>query len=218
MKKLIFISLIIPSISFAFTADKSIAINSSNVASLNIDNKNLQQNASLEKINAELKKLENITVDFRQMQDGKSETGSIYFKKNQGLYLKYKNQPVTLLVTKSTTTYYDSKLDQKSQVPTQNSASKIFVSTLEINNNLFDIHSVENVGEATKIVANVKGMKDEGFFTMYFSKSDNILRRVDIESVDGKDKVRIDLYSHSFGKISNERFKSINIGKDSISL
>ena len=171
-------------------------------------------NPQISQINAKLHDITNLKVEFRNEVDGVVEKGVIFYKKDQGLFMKYHTMPVTILVTKSVVTYYDSKLDQKSHIPTQKSAARIFTSLLEINNNTFDILKIETLPEAVVVRATIKNLKDEGVFSMYFSRSDFMLRRVDIESPDSHDKNRIDLYSYTFPSISNERFKSINIEKD----
>ena len=171
-------------------------------------------NIYIAQINAKLRDTHSIKVDFRQNIDGKVEKGVIFYKKDHGLLMKYNTMPVTILVTNTVTTYYDSKLEQKSQIPTQKSAARIFTSQLEINNSTFDIEKIEELPEAIVVRATIKNLKNEGIFSMYFSKTDFILRRVDIESPETHEKNRIDLHSHSFAKISNERFKSINIERD----
>ncbi len=175
---------------------------------------NPEGNPQISQINAKLHDITNLKVEFRNEVDGVVEKGVIFYKKDQGLFMKYHTMPVTILVTKSVVTYYDSKLDQKSHIPTQKSAARIFTSLLEINNNTFDILKIETLPEAVVVRATIKNLKDEGVFSMYFSRSDFMLRRVDIESPDSHDKNRIDLYSYTFPSISNERFKSINIEKD----
>ena len=171
-------------------------------------------NPHITQINAKLREITNMKVEFRNEVDGTMEKGVIFYKKDQGLFMKYHTMPVTILVTKSVVTYYDSKLEQKSHIPTQKSAARIFTSLLEINNNTFDIQKIETLPEAIVVRATIKNLEDEGVFAMYFSKNDYMLRRVDISSPESHDTNRIDLYSYSFPNISNERFKSINIEKN----
>lgn len=171
-------------------------------------------NLYIAQINAKLREISNVKMEFRQTVDGKTEKGVIFYKKDRGLFMKYQTMPVSVLVTNMATTYYDSKLEQKSQIPTQKSAARIFTSQLEINNNTFDIEQIEELPEAIVVRASIKNLKNEGIFSMYFSKTDFVLRRVDIESPETHEKNRIDLYSYSFAKISDERFKSINIERD----
>ena len=171
-------------------------------------------NLYITQINAKLREISNARVEFRQNINGKTEKGIILYKKDHGLFMKYQTMPVSILVTNMATTYYDSKLEQKSQIPTQKSAARIFTSQLEINNNTFDIQKIEELPEAIVVRASIKNLKNEGIFSMYFSKTDLLLRRVDIESPENHEKNRIDLYSYSFAQISDERFKSINIERD----
>lgn len=171
-------------------------------------------NPYITQINAKLRDITNLKVEFRNEIDGVVEKGVIFYKKDQGLFMKYHTMPISILVNKSVVTYYDSKLEQKSHMPTQKSAARIFTSLLEINNNTFDIEKIETLPEAIVVRATIKNLKEEGVFSMYFSRSDFMLRRVDIESPDSHDKNRIDLHSYSFPNISNERFKSINIEKN----
>jgi outer membrane lipoprotein-sorting protein len=167
-------------------------------------------------INRELRNINSLKANFRQVYGKDVETGAIFFKKNQGLFVHYNTTPISILVNKSAVTYYDSKLDQKSQIPTKESASGVFVETLEITEKKFDILNIKELDEAVVIVASLKEKKSEGIFTMYFSKKDYTLRRLDIESPEDGGIVQIDIFSHSNEKISNERFKSINIEKSSI--
>lgn len=171
-------------------------------------------NLYITQINAKLREISNAKVEFRQNINGKTEKGVIFYKKDRGLFMKYQTMPVSILVTNIATTYYDSKLEQKSQIPTQKSAARIFTSQLEINNNTFDIQKIEELPEAIVVRASIKNLKNEGIFSMYFSKTDFLLRRVDIESPETHEKNRIDLYSYSFAQISDEKFKSINIERD----
>lgn len=171
-------------------------------------------NLYIAQINAKLREVSNIKAEFRQNVDGNVEKGMIFYKKDHGLLMRYQSIPVTILVTNAVTTYYDSKLEQKSQIPTQKSAARIFTSQLEINNNTFDIEKIEVLPEAIVVRATIKNLKNEGIFSMYFSKTDFLLRRVDIESPENHQKNRIDLYSYSFANISDERFKSINIDRN----
>ena len=171
-------------------------------------------NMYIAQINAKLKEISNIKAEFRQTVDGKVEKGVIFYKKDHGLLMKYHTMPVTILVTNAVTTYYDSKLEQKSQIPTQKSAARIFTSQLELNSKTFDIEKIEELPEAIIVRATIKNLKNEGIFSMYFSKTDFILRRVDIESPETHEKNRIDLHSHSFVDISDDRFKSINIDRN----
>lgn len=171
-------------------------------------------NLYIAQINAKLREISNIKMEFRQNIGGKTEKGVILYKKDHGLFMQYQTMPVSILVTNMAITYYDSKLEQKSQIPTQKSAARIFTSQLEINNNAFDIQKIEELPEAIVVHASIKNLKNEGIFSMYFSKTDFLLRRVDVESPETHEKNRIDLYSYSFAKISDERFKSINIERD----
>ncbi len=173
----------------------------------------LFQNKYILEINKSLKSITSQTVKFRQTYKEKEEVGEIYYKKNKGLFVKYKTSPVTILVNQNSVTYYDSKLNQKSQIPTKDSASEIFINPLQINSNNFDLQSVEDLGEAIKITAIPRKRKDEGIFIMYFSKKDNILRRVDVKQFEEDSLVRVDLHSHHYKSISNERFKATNINK-----
>ena len=171
-------------------------------------------NVYIAQINAKLREISNIKMEFRQNIGNKVEKGIIFYKKDHGLFMQYQTMPVSILVTNMAITYYDSKLEQKSQIPTQKSAARIFTSQLEINNNAFDIQKIEELPEAIVVRASIKNLKNEGIFSMYFSKTDFLLRRVDVESPETHETNRIDLYSYSFAKISDERFKSINIERD----
>ncbi len=170
-------------------------------------------NEYVAKINAKLREISSARFEFQQTGAGKTEKGVIFYKKNYGLFMKYHTMPVTVLVNDGVTTYYDSKLEQKSQMPTQKSAAKIFTAPLEIGGDLFEIEKIEELPEAILIRATIKNLKNEGIFSMYFSKTDFVLRRIDIESPETHEKSRVDLHSYSFVKISNERFKTINIDK-----
>lgn len=171
---------------------------------------------NIAKINESLAKIQFLTVGFRQSyKEGdtpQTQTGTAYFKQNEGVFIKYNEMPVSVLINKNTVTYFDSKLNQKSQIPTKDSAAKILTITPEINTKMFDIKSTQELDEAIMVELSPKGLKDEGNFKLYFSKNDLILRRVDIISVDG-DSFRMDLFSHNFKPISQERFKAINIEK-----
>ena len=171
-------------------------------------------NLHIAQINAKLREISNARVEFRQNIGGKLEKGVILYKKDRGVFMQYKTMPVSILVTNMATTYYDSKLEQKSQIPTQKSAARIFTSQLEINSNTFDIEKIEELPEAIVVRASIKNLKNEGIFSIYFSKTDYMLRRIDIESLETHEKNRIDLHSYSFANISDDRFKSINIERD----
>lgn len=164
----------------------------------------------LDTINANLAKITDMKVGFRQQYENKSETGHAEFKRNHGIYIHYDTMPVTLVTNKDVTIYYDSKLDQKSEIPTKDSATKIFTGITQIDDQMFNIISVSENKEAYYIKTTIKRMKAEGIITMYFSKSDTLLRRIDIQTPDNK-SMRIDIYSHKFDTISPERFKTINI-------
>lgn len=167
----------------------------------------------LAEINQSLGKISEMRVGFRQVFEGKSETGYAEFKKDYGIFIKYQSMPITLLTNKDVTVYYDAKMNQKSELPTKDSATKIFTGHAKIDESIFDIQSISEDGEAYSVVATVKRMKSEGLITMYFSKSDMLLRRVDIKSPEGS-VMRVDIYSHVFEAISPERFKAINIAKE----
>lgn len=169
----------------------------------------------LAKINESLTNISDMKVGFRQVFQENEETGYAEFKKDFGIFIKYKTMPVTLLANKDITVYFDSKMEQKSELPTQNSATQIFTGNLQINEEMFDIISVKENREAYFITATVKRMKAEGLITMYFSKKDILLRRVDIKNAEGN-VLRVDLYSHTFNSISPERFKAINIEKETL--
>lgn len=169
------------------------------------------KNAHITKINNVLKKYSSLKVGFRQTFKDETQEGSIFYKKNRGLYVEYTSSPLYILVNEGAVTYYDSKLDQKSQIPTKDSASSIFLGQLDINEKNFNIKNIQELDDAVIITANIPEKKDEGDFAMYFSKKDYILRRIDISSND--ETVRIDLFSHNNTQVSDERFKSINIGK-----
>ena len=186
------------------------------LASLNTQANDFFNNPHLIAINKELQSINSLKANFRQMYGEDMETGTIFFKKKQGLFVHYNTTPISILVNKSAVTYYDSKLDQKSQIPTKESASEVFVETLGITEKKFDILDIKELDEAVVIVGSLKKRKSEGVFTMYFSKKDYTLRRLDIKSPEDDSIVRIDIFSHSGEKISNERFKAINIEKSSI--
>ena len=173
------------------------------------------KNPYIIEINKKLAETTNVKVKFRQVFNAEAETGTIYFSKNKGLFIKYETKPISILVNKTSVVYYDSRLNQKSQIPTKESASEIFIKTLEISDRDFDIKKVEKIDGVIKIVATSKKNQSEGEFTMYFTE-DCILRRVDITSLDGSETARTDLYSHEYEKISSERFKAINIEKAEI--
>jgi len=163
-------------------------------------------------INEGLAKITDMKVGFRQKFGDKMETGYAEFKSGHGIYIKYESMPITLLTNKDITVYYDAKMEQKSEVPTKDSATKIFTGVTQIDDKMFDIVSVSETDEAYSVVATVKRLKSEGMITMYFSKSDVLLRRVDIKSPD-EQVMRVDIYSHNFSAVSSERFKAINVTK-----
>lgn len=170
----------------------------------------------LEKINKKLADMQFLTVKFKQSykESGtkKTQTGTIYFKQNEGLLVKYNEMPVAILINKNTITYFDSLLNQKSQIPTKDSAVKILTIKPEINKDFFEIKSVNELDEAIVVDLTAKEQRDDGDFTLYFSKNDFILRRLDIKSSDNE-VFRMDLFSHDFSAIPKERFKAINIEK-----
>lgn len=184
--------------------------------SFNVFAEDFSQNKYVIKINKALAKVSHLTVKFRQSAGSATERGTMYYAKNVGLIAKYETIPVSILVNKSAITYYDSSLDQKSQLPTKESASEIFTKPLELSSKDFTIQSVEKIDGAVKVVAFSKKNKAEGEFTMYFSEGDYTLRRVDIASLDGGEAIKIDLYSHDYSKISAERFKAVNIEKSEV--
>ena len=169
----------------------------------------------LTEINGGLAKITDMKIGFRQSVEGKVENGFAEFKSGHGIFIKYQNMPITLLSNKDITVYYDSKMEQKSEIPTKDSATKIFTGTMQIDEKMFDIVSVAETNEAYSVVAIVKRMKAEGVITMYFSKSDLLLRRVDINSPQNE-KLRIDIFSHNFESVSVERFKAINIKNENL--
>lgn len=174
-----------------------------------------QSQKILDKINAGIVNITDMKVSFRQKYDDQTETGHAEFKRNHGIYIHYDTMPVTLMTNKDVTVYYDSKMDQKSEIPTKDSATKIFTGTTRIDNQMFDIISTDENEEAYSVKATVKRMKSEGIITMYFSKTDMLPRRIDIQTPEEK-TMRIDLYSHKFETVSPERFKTINIKDVSI--
>jgi outer membrane lipoprotein-sorting protein len=186
------------------------------LVALNSQAEDFSKNPHITAINRELRSIGSLKANFRQVYGEDMETGVIFFKKKQGLFVHYNTTPIRILVNKSAVTYYDSKLDQKSQIPTKESASSVFIETLEITEKKFDILDIKELDEAVAVVASLKEKKSEGTFTMYFSKKDYTLRRLDIKSPEDGGIVQIDIFSHSDEKISNERFQSINIEKSSI--
>jgi outer membrane lipoprotein-sorting protein len=169
----------------------------------------------LAEINGGLAKITDMKIGFRQSVEGKAENGFAEFKSGHGIFIKYKTMPITLLANKDITVYYDSKMDEKSEIPTKDSATKIFTGLTQIDDKMFDIISVSETNEAYSVVAVVKKMKAEGIITMYFSKSDLLIRRVDIDSPQSE-KLRIDIFSHNFETVSVERFKAINIKNENL--
>ena len=168
----------------------------------------------LSQINKNLKNIESLTAQFRQDSQQQTQHGTIYFKQNEGILIKYQSQPISILLNKNTITYYDSKLNQKSQIPTKNSATKIFTQSLKISQNQFNIEEISQENEITSISLAFKNSPEEGKFKVYLSNN-SLPRKIIITSPENE-TITIDIYSHSTKKISPNRFKAINIEKNTI--
>lgn len=166
-------------------------------------------------INAKLANATDIKCNISHIGDKAIEMGTIEFKMKYGVFIKYSTQPIVFLMTPSTTTYYDYKLDQKSEQKTHSDFKKIFENSLKITEENFEITKVEDGAKNITVIAQFKtngNVIDDSKISMLFNKE--ALTLLQIKAKHDKNSPEITIENCKFDiTISPERFKSININQ-----